>query len=139
MDELKVEDFMHLNPVVLKSDASVIEAIKLLEEHNFRHLPIVDDENRVIGIVSDRDIKQVRVAIDLFNVSLEEAEEEIVVADIMTRNVITVSPDTLLQKAAEIMMIHKIGALPVVESDKIIGIITETDLLKALVWILEEE
>ena len=99
----------------------------------------MDDENRVIGIVSDRDIKQVRVAIDLFNVSLEEAEEEIVVADIMTRNVITVSPDTLLQKAAEIMMIHKIGALPVVEDDKIIGIITETDLLKALVWILEEK
>jgi len=139
MDELKALDFMHLNPIVLENTSSVVEAIKLLEEHNFRHLPIVDESNKVVGIISDRDIKQVRVAIDLFNVSLEEAEEEILITDIMTRNVITISPDTFLKKAADIMITHKIGALPVVENDKIVGIISETDLLKALLWLLEEK
>ena len=81
-----------------------------------------------MGIVTDRDIRSAAPAYSL---------ERVKVADAMTRNVITVSPEIQVQVAAKLMLTHRIGGLPVVKKGELLGIITETDLLNALVAIMD--
>jgi CBS domain-containing protein len=87
-----------------------------------RHLPVVDDRNHVIGILSNRDLARALGQRDAAT---------LVVADIMSRHVFTVGADTPAAEAAELMIEHKIGALPVVgDEEQIIGLVTETDFLE---------
>lgn len=122
-----VKDRMSPRFITIGPDASLADARSLLDQHRIRHLPVVQDGNPV-GIITDRDIRSAAPASSLGQVK---------VGEIMTRNLITVTPGTQVQEAAKLMVTHRIGGLPVQREGKLVGIITETDLLNALVEIMD--
>ena len=131
-----VVDWMTPNVVAVKPETSLLKCRNLLKEKNIRRLPVVDDANRVVGIVSDRDV---RGASPSKATTLEVHEMQYLLAelkarDIMTPRPLTVKPDATVEEAALLMLDKKIGGLPVVNDDgTLIGIITDQDLFKLLV------
>lgn len=125
------------NPITISPDANFFEARNLIHEKGIRHLPVVDKENRLLGIVTDRDIREAAPS-DATLLSVQELNyllSKLKVSAFMTprEKLITITPDTLIEEAVKLMRDHKIGCLPVVEDDKLYGIFTETDALDHLV------
>jgi acetoin utilization protein AcuB len=112
----------------------VLEARALMQKEHIRHLLVVDD-GRLSGIVTDRDIR-LNMASPATSLSVWELNHllaRLTVEQVMTRSVIAIDPERDAREAARIMVDHKIGALPVLEGEHLLGIITETDLLRAFV------
>lgn len=129
-----VRDLMSSPVVVIDPDATLAEAEALMEERQVRRLPVVDAEGRLVGIVSRGDVREGLSALATTNPYAPETREQwLTVADVMTTNVITVTPDTPLWRVADLMLEHKIGGLPVVEGGDVVGMITESDIFKLLV------
>ena len=121
------------NPVTISPDASFFEARNLIHEKGVRHLPVIDKNNKLVGIVTDRDIREAAPS-DATLLSVQELNYllgKLKVSAFMTpkEKLITITPDTLIEEAVQLMHDHKIGCLPVVEGDKLFGIFTETDAL----------
>jgi acetoin utilization protein AcuB len=114
---------MRKNPATATPRDTLAEAAAKMHSGNFRHLPIVDN-GKLVGMLSDHDVRQ-------HQGHLTDTR----VTGAMTENPITVTPDTTMEEAAEIMLERKIGGLPVVDKDRLVGIITTTDLLGAFVEI----
>ena len=132
---MKVSQLMTRNLISVSPVDSVEEAVRLLRQKGVRHL-LVLKQGRLVGIISDRDIKralepsQVRKK-KLMNIGgLFFLLEPILIREIMTRDVVTIGPEAYVQEAASIMVVERFGALPVVKDDKPVGIVTETDLLR---------
>jgi acetoin utilization protein AcuB len=129
-----VKDFMKRDPITVKKDDSFRYALKLIRKEGIKHLPVLEGK-RVVGIVTDRDLRQAApspatsLEIHELNYLLERLEVEA----IMTKTVITVAPESKLLDAAKLLIARKIGCLPVVEQDELVGIITETDILRAYI------
>ncbi|MEW6200746.1 MAG: CBS domain-containing protein [bacterium] len=127
---MRVKDYMTNNIVVIERDKPVSEAKRLLDENHFRHLPVVDD-GKVVGIVSDRDINRtLAIAESVRTVCGVETDKDMKIEDIMTGDFLSIGGDESLRNAAKIMAERKIGCLPVVEDDRLVGIITETDIMR---------
>jgi acetoin utilization protein AcuB len=125
------------NPVTISPDASFFEARNLIHEKGVRHIPVVDKNNRLAGIVTDRDIRQAAPS-DATLLSVQELNYllgKLKVSGFMTPKdkLITITPDTLIEEAVQLMHDHKIGCLPVLEGENLYGIFTETDALDHLV------
>ncbi len=125
------------NPVTIGPDASFFDARRLVHEKGTRHLPVVDKNNRLIGIVTDRDIRKAGPS-EATTLSVHELNyllEKLKVSGFMTPKdkLITIAPNTLVEEAVRLMHDHKIGCLPVLEGGKLYGIFTETDALDYLV------
>ena len=125
------------NPVTISPDASFFEARNLIHEKGVRHLPVVDKNNNLVGIVTDRDIREAAPS-DATLLSIQELNYllgKLKVSAFMTPKdkLITITPDTLVEEAVNLMRDHKIGCLPIVEGEKLYGIFTETDALDHLV------
>jgi acetoin utilization protein AcuB len=125
------------NPVTISQEASFFEARNLIHEKGVRHLPVVDKNNMLIGIVTDRDIREAAPS-DATLLSVQELNYllgKLKVSSFMTQKdkLITINPDTLIEEAVQLMHDNKIGCLPVVEQGKLYGIFTETDALDHLV------
>jgi acetoin utilization protein AcuB len=125
------------NPVTISPDASFFEARNLIHEKGVRHLPVVDKSGKLVGIVTDRDIREAAPS-DATLLSVQELNfllGKLKVSAFMTpkEKLITITPDTIVEEAAQLMHDHKIGCLPVMEEDKLYGIFTETDALAHLV------
>jgi acetoin utilization protein AcuB len=125
------------NPVTIRPDASFFEARALIHEKGVRHLPVVDKNNQLVGIVTDRDIREAGPS-DATLLSIQELNYllgKLKVASFMTpkEKLVTITPDTLIEEAVQLMHDHKIGCLPVLEGKKLYGIFTETDALDHLV------
>ena len=118
---------MSRNPIAIEPKASIQEAIELMKEHSIRHLPVVDGEERLVGWVSDTDLRGVFMASMI---------EELTVGDVMIADPITVSSTDVLEQAALLITKHKIGGMPVLEDGKLVGIITVVDILEAFVDIM---
>jgi len=121
------------NPVTISPDASFFEARNLIHEKGVRHLPVVDKNNVLIGIVTDRDIRKVGPS-EATLLSVQEINYllgKLKVSNFMTpkEKLITITPDTIVEEAVQLMHDNKIGCLPVVEAGKLYGIFTETDVL----------
>ena len=136
---IRVKDCMSRSAATIHSDALVRGAIDMMKKRRIRHLPVVDRENRLVGIVTDRDLRQV-----VFDPVVEERLGElaerlatITVRDVMTWGVVTVHPDSDVRHAARLMREQRIGALPVVDGDRVVGIVTEADVLRAFQGILD--
>ena len=127
-------------PTVVRADTEVRAAAEMMRTHKIRHLPVVDHGGRLVGIVTDRDLRQV-----VFDPAIHErlgppthALADLPVREVMTWGVVSVHPATDLRDAACLMHDRKIGAVPVVEHGRVIGILSENDVLAALVDILRE-
>lgn len=130
-----IRDWMSTTPVTAKPTTSIMKAAKLMKENHFKRLPVVDDDGRLVGIVSDRDIKEASPskATTLDMHELYYLLSEIKLTDIMTRKVFTVTSDDTVEKAAVIMLRENVGGLPVVDAENtVIGVITDSDIFKVL-------
>jgi acetoin utilization protein AcuB len=128
---------MRTSLITVGKEATLARARELLHSHRIRHLPVADGD-RLLGIVTDRDIRQAAPSSAAgFNPDQIAAFlAQIPVTEAMVRNVRTVSPFTTIEEAAKLMIEHKIGCLPVTEADRLVGIITETDILGVLVDVM---
>jgi len=125
------------NPVTIGPDASFFEARNLIHEKGVRHLPVVDKNGKLVGIVTDRDIREAAPS-DATLLSIQELNyllAKLKVSAFMRpkEKLITITPDTLIEEAVQLMHDHRIGCLPVLEEGKLYGIFTETDALDHLV------
>jgi acetoin utilization protein AcuB len=125
------------NPVTISSEASFYEARNLIHEKGVRHLPVVDKNNMLVGIVTDRDIREAAPS-DATLLSVQELNYllgKLKVSSFMTPKdkLVTITPDTLIEEAVQLMHDNKIGCLPVLEQGKLYGLFTETDALDHLV------
>jgi acetoin utilization protein AcuB len=125
---LRVRDSMTRDVVTLGSGASAAEAWALCNEHNIRHVPVVE-EGRLVGLVSDRDLRDVRGGGDRES----ETPHWVRLGDIMTRNIVTIHPLDTIEHAAREIYDRKIGSLPVVADGELVGIITSADMMRALI------
>lgn len=133
-DDLRVREFMTSPASSIEQDATLLDAALTMRRSGFRHLPIVHGGEKLVGVITDRDINRFAPSL-LGNVSQEEYNaifENTPLAKVMTRNPITVLPETPMREAAAILHNRKLGCLPVVEGEKLVGIITVTDMLKVL-------
>jgi len=129
---------MTKRPITIHDEASVDEALQLMHEEHIRRLPVLDKHGRLVGIVSELDLLKVSPspATSLSMWEIPYLLSKIKMRDIMTKDVITVAEDTPLEEAARIMADNKIGGLPVMRDDKLVGIITETDMFKIFLEML---
>jgi len=133
-----VRERMSREPVTITSDVSVTDALRLMHERKIRRLPVLDSHGKLVGIVSDQDLLYASPS-PVSSLSVWEMHyllARLKVEEVMTRKVITVTEDTPLEEAARIMADNKIGGLPVMREDKLVGIVTETDLFKAFLELL---
>lgn len=132
-----MREMIQRNPVTISPGASFLEARTLIHKKGIRHVPVVDKDNRVVGIVTDADIRKAAPS-DATTLSIYELNyllDKLKVSAFMTPKdkLITITPDTLIEEAVKLMRDHKIGCLPVLEGEKLYGIFTETDALDHLV------
>lgn len=129
-----VEDIMRTAVVTITPKTSLPAAVRLMRQRGIRHLPVVDDDV-LVGIVSDRDLKQAMAspATSLETHELNYLLEALTVDEIMTRAVITIGRTFPIEEAARLMVKEKVSALPVTETGRLVGIVTETDVLEMFV------
>ncbi|SDK44103.1 acetoin utilization protein AcuB [Maridesulfovibrio ferrireducens] len=131
-----VKNWMTKDVITLTPERSMMKAAKLMKDKEISRLPIVDDEGVLVGIVSDRDIKEASPskATTLDMHELYYLLSEIKLKDIMSRKVLTVSIEDTVEKAAVVLDENKIGGIPVVDAEnKCVGIITNTDVFRVLI------
>ena len=128
-----IREWMTTAVISAKEDASMLKVSKLMKEHGIKRVPVVDDEMKLIGIVSDRDIKEASppkaTTLDIHELSYLLSELKI--KDIMTKEPVSVSPMDTIEQVALIMLEKKLTGLPVVDWEKkLVGMITEADIFK---------
>jgi len=131
---MNVRDLMTTSPITVGPETPVLDARQLMVDKRFRHVLIADGP-KLLGIVTDRDIR-LNLPSPATSLSVWEINyllARLTVASVMTKSLVTVSPRQDTREAALLMLDHKIGALPVVDGGQLVGIITETDLLRAYV------
>ncbi|ACH40296.1 CBS domain pair-containing protein [Citrifermentans bemidjiense Bem] len=133
-----VRDRMTPNPITITPDISVTEALRLMGDKKIRRLPVVERTGKLVGIVSDRDLFQASPspATSLAIWEIHDLLAKLTVDKTMATDVITVTEDTPLEEAARVMVDRRIGGLPVMKGDALVGIITESDLFQALLELL---
>ncbi len=136
-----VRETMTPDPIVVHPDTSFGDAMELLRAKKIRRLPVVDDKGVLVGIVVEKDLLKAAPspATTLSVYEIPYLLSKLKIKDIMTKRVITVEEDWPLEEAARVMVEHKIGCLPVVRGNKVIGIITETDIFRAMTLALGGE
>jgi len=127
---MKVSDYMSRDPVTIPADANYADAFRIFETGRLHHLPVVDADGRIVGIVTLRDLQ---LASRVFR------EAPVEVSEIMHEQLVSVDPDSSLDQAAARMIDARVGCLPVMEDGaRLVGMLTETDLLHALRDLLRE-
>jgi acetoin utilization protein AcuB len=134
----RVNEIMTTGAIVtVEASASCHDAVTQMVRNKIRHLPVLERTGALCGIVTDRDLRHQLFMPDMFRsvgtVPVEQLLARTPVRDVMSSPVISVGPDTDLQEAARIMAEDKLGSLPVVEHGRVVGIVTETDLLRRIV------
>lgn len=133
-----VKLWMRNEVITILPDATIAETCSLMDEHRIRRIPVINQENQLLGIISKEDLKKaLPSAVDA---SLDETSRalanQVKIETFMTQTPVTVSPIDTLEKVATIMRQHKIGGIPVVENELLVGIITESDIFDAFVEVL---
>ena len=121
-----VGQIMSQKIVTISPDKRVGQALKLMQKHQIRHVPVME-HHRMVGWLTSRDLREVLLASML---------EEIKVGDVMVQAPLSVTPDTEVEEAARLIHEHKIGGMPVMEGEKLVGVITMLDLISAFIAML---
>ncbi len=117
----QVRDVMNEDFLTISTDKTVEEAIRLLVDNHLSGIPAVDEDDRLVGIVSE---------LNLLETLYSPKIREMLVRDVMTKDVLTVAPNTMLSDATGLMVVHRIRRLPVVDDGKIVGVVARRDLLR---------
>ncbi|HZV95589.1 MAG TPA: CBS domain-containing protein [Candidatus Nitrosocosmicus sp.] len=131
---MRVRDLMTSAPITVPPGMPVLEARELMSKHRFRHLLVVED-GRLAGVVTDRDIR-LNLPSQATSLSLWELNyllARLTVGTVMTKAVIMVDPAREAAEAARLMLDHQVGCLPVTDGDRLVGILTESDFLRAFI------
>jgi acetoin utilization protein AcuB len=123
---MQVAQIMAREVATISPEKQVGQALKLMQKLNIRHLPVVKND-RMVGWITSRDLREVLLASML---------EKITVGDVMVQAPITVTPDTSVEEAARLVVEHKIGGMPVMEGDRLVGVLTMLDLVSAFTAML---
>jgi len=131
---ITIDEFMTSEPYTLSENDSVDDARSIMTEKHIRHIPITDNDNRLLGLVSQRDILAVTGA----ESASHGSDSGIRLADVMVRDVSAISKTDSLRRAAMYLQSHKYGCLPVISEDRLIGIITDSDFIDIAINLLEQ-
>lgn len=132
-----VKSKMKTSPFTVSPDQTVLDALEIMRENNIRRLPVVKN-GKVVGVVSNKELSQASpskataLTVGEINYLLEKTK----ISRLMTKDPITVRPDALLEEAALLMRDNSISFLPVVEGEKLVGIITESDIFDSFIDLL---
>jgi CBS domain-containing membrane protein len=137
---VQVSTIMSTNLIKLNATDTLAKAEQLFRENKIRHIPVMDG-NKIIGMLSYTDLLRIS-----FAETLDEEDQMIDITiyevfsieQVMAKNLVCIRPDTLIKEAAEILATREFHALPVVESDLLVGIVTTTDLIRYLLNCIEE-
>lgn len=121
---MKIKTLMIPDPITITEKASIQEAIEIMKANSIRHLPVVGKGNMLKGFVTLADLKTGFIPSMVADVSLK---------DLMIKDPVTVGPDDYIEIAAQLIYKHKIGGMPVVKEGKLVGVITQTDILRAFI------
>jgi len=130
----RLSEIMNRDMVTVDKHASLRMARRILDQYRIRHLLVVEGK-RLVGIVTDRDLRQAAPS-SKSPLTISERQEfmdELKVLEVMSRKLITASSTTTIREAAKVMVSEKIGCLPVVDGNQLVGIVTQADLLEMLV------
>jgi acetoin utilization protein AcuB len=132
-----VKDVMSREVVTIGTSESCLDAVARMQRVRARHLPVVNRDGTLVGIVTDRDLRHLLFSPRMFEVlgstSVDVLLDGVQVAEIMSTGVVTIAPDDRLADAARVMREEKVGSLPVLEQGRVVGILTETDMLRQIV------
>ena len=133
-NKLTVRDYMAADPPTVGPEDSLQRVIEFLRRRDIRSVPVLQD-GKLIGIVSDRDLRQVAPSYPLFRDEdeIRRYTENLKVTAAMTADPLCISPAATLMQAAKILETYRIGALPVVDGENLVGIISVSDLLRAFI------
>lgn len=134
----RVRDFMTRNPLTVRESDPLRQAVELVMVRRIRHIPVLSDDGRLVGIVTDRDIKRTLPS-PLSSTAPEEHEailETTPIGRVMTREPSTVEADSELSVAVALLIDRKIGGLPVLEAGKLVGVFTQRDALRGYLKLL---
>ena len=142
----RVREVMTRNPLTIDPAAPVATAVAVMRDKSIHHLPVVDDAGRLQGMISDRDLRDAVFAPTFAEFLSQVARrrlrgvsqtlEGLRVRDVMTWDAVTTGPEALLAQAAAVMFEGRFGSLPVMDGGKLVGIVTERDVLRALAMTL---
>jgi len=130
----QLSEIMNRDLITVDKQASLRRARRILDQHRIRHLLVMEGK-RLVGIVTDRDLRQAAPS-SKSPLTISERQEfmdELKVLEVMSRKLITASSTTTIREAAKVMVSEKIGCLPVVDGNQLVGIVTQADLLEMLV------
>jgi acetoin utilization protein AcuB len=129
----RVRDYMTADPQTLDVESTLLDAVLMMRRSELRHIPILEG-GRVVGIITDRDVARFAPSI-LVTLSPEDYNrvfEDTPVAKVMTRKLVSTTPEAKLAEAVDLIYGQKLGCLPVLEGERLVGIITVVDMLRAL-------
>ena len=133
---MRVKDLMSRQVLTIGASESCLDAVARMHDARVRHLPVVNDQGLLVGVVTDRDLRHYLFSPPVFKdlglTGVDVLLKAVPVAEIMSTPVITAAPEDELMDAAQFMLEEKVGSLPVVERDRVVGIITETDMLRQI-------
>jgi len=129
-----IKDMMQTQVVSVTPETRVADLLRVLQRRGIRHVPVMDG-SKLAGIISDRDVKQSMMSAALSTEGREREQllDRLTARQIMTPSVVTIGPMFGAEDAARLMVTRRISALPVVDGDRVVGIVTDTDLLGLLV------
>jgi len=134
-----VKDYMTKHPVMVEPTMSIVEVQGIMAETKVRHLPVAVEGKRLVGLITQESLRVPPTKLTSLNVwEITRFLSNLTVKDVMIKgkDVITIGPDATIEEAARVMVEHKIGCLPVLDEDIIIGIITDTDMMLHLMEML---
>jgi len=131
--QYRVRDYMTTEPETLEINHSLLDAVLLLRRANLRHIPILEN-GKLVGVLTDRDVGRFAptMLLPLAPQDYNRVFENTSVEKVMTRNPVSTIPDAPLAEAVEMLYKNRLGCLPVLENDGVVGIITKADMLRAL-------
>lgn len=137
---ITIDEFMTTEPYTLRESDSINDAWEVMIGKHIRHIPIIDSNNHVLGLVTQRDVLAATEpgAIMKAKTASHEIDSDITLADIMIRDVSVIQQSDSLRRAALYLQEHKYGCLPVVQNDQLVGIITDSDFIDIAINLLEQ-
>lgn len=135
---ITIEEFMTREPYTLRETDSLDDARKIMTEKHIRHIPIIDDNNHVLGLVTQRDVLAATEPGWKKSEENKSSESAIRLSDIMIRGVSIIHKADSLRRAAMYLQSHKYGCLPVVSDECLVGIITDSDFIDIAINLLEQ-